>query len=49
MMYSCYLLPSRYCEAERFGQMALEITAGQLLGFDQVAAIEAWVRTNYPL
>jgi transglutaminase-like putative cysteine protease len=39
-----YLLPSRYCEAERFGQMALEITAGQLLGFDQVAAIEAWVR-----
>ena len=39
-----YLLPSRYCEAERFGQLALEVTAGQLLGFDQVAAIEAWVR-----
>lgn len=39
-----YLLPSRYCESERFGQMALEITAGQLLGFDQVQAIESWIR-----
>nr|WP_222846316.1 hypothetical protein [Pontiella sulfatireligans] len=27
-----YLLPSRYCESDRFGQMATEITAGQLLG-----------------
>lgn len=41
----CYLLPSRYCESEHFGQMAAEITAGQLWGYDQVAAIEAWVRT----
>lgn len=39
-----YLLPSRYCESELFGQMATEITAGQLLGYDQVAAIEAWLR-----
>ena len=39
-----YLLPSRYCESERFGQLANEITAGQLLGYNQVAAIEAWVR-----
>ena len=38
-----YLLPSRYCEAEQFLQMATEITAGQQLGYDQVAAIEAWL------
>ena len=41
-----YLLPGRYCESERFGQMATEITAGQLLGYNQVAAIEAWVRAT---
>ena len=42
----CYLLPSRYCESEHFSQMATEITAGAFWGFDQVAAIEAWVRNN---
>ena len=39
-----YLLPSRYCESDRFGQMATEITAGKWPGYDQVAAIEAWLR-----
>jgi transglutaminase-like putative cysteine protease len=39
-----YLLPSRYCESDRFGQMAGEIAAGQLPGYNQVAAIEAWLR-----
>ncbi|MCW8906739.1 MAG: transglutaminase family protein [Sedimenticola sp.] len=39
-----YLLPSRYCESDRFGQMATSITAGQLLGYDQVKAIESWLR-----
>jgi len=39
-----FLLPSRYCESELFGQMATEITAGRLLGYDQVAAIETWLR-----
>ncbi len=39
-----YLLPSRYCESERFGQMATTITEGQLLGYNQVAAITSWVR-----
>lgn len=52
-----YLLPSRYCESDRFYNMATEITAGQLLGYDQVAAIEDWLRdrirylpgsSNYP-
>ncbi len=41
-----YLLPSRYCESDRFYQMATSITAGQLLGYDQVKAIESWLRTN---
>lgn len=41
-----YLLPSRYCESDRFGQMATEITAGQLLGYDQVKAIETWLRNR---
>ncbi|MFT7469525.1 MAG: transglutaminase-like putative cysteine protease [Candidatus Pseudothioglobus sp.] len=39
-----YLLPSRFCESDRFGQMAMNITEGQLLGYDQVAAIETWLR-----
>jgi len=41
-----YLLPSRYCESDRFGQMASSIAAGQLAGYDQVAAIENWLRLN---
>jgi transglutaminase-like putative cysteine protease len=39
-----YLLPSRYCESDRFHQMATEITAGVRPGYDQVAAIAAWLR-----
>ncbi len=39
-----FLLPSRYCESESFNQMAVEITTGKLLGYDQVAAIEDWLR-----
>ena len=41
-----YLLPSRYCESDRFGRMATEIAAGQLLGYNQVKAIETWLRTT---
>lgn len=41
-----FLLPSRYCESDRFNQMAHEITAGCLLGYDQVAAIENWVHST---
>lgn len=41
-----YLLPSRYCESDRLGLMAREITAGLLPGYDQVAAIEAWLRSR---
>jgi len=41
-----YLLPSRYCEADHFGQMATEITAAMQPGYDQVAAIVSWVQSN---
>lgn len=41
-----YLLPSRFCESDRFGDMASSITAGQQPGYDQVRAIEAWLRNN---
>ncbi|MFY0652773.1 MAG: transglutaminase family protein [Cyclobacteriaceae bacterium] len=42
----CYLLPSRYCESDRFNDLANTITADQLPGYNQVAAIEEWLRTN---
>jgi len=41
-----YLLPSRYCESDRFGQMATEITTGHRPGYDQVAAIVTWLRNS---
>lgn len=43
----CYLLPSRYCESDNFNEMAAEIASGQMLGYDQVAAIEAWLRSSF--
>jgi transglutaminase-like putative cysteine protease len=39
-----YLLPSRYCESERFHDMASEITAADRPGYDQVARIVHWMR-----
>lgn len=47
-----FLLPSRYCECDRFNDMALDIVSGRALGYDQVLAITDWVRstiTNTPL
>jgi len=41
-----YLLPSRYCEADRFGQMATEIVAGAAPGYDQVTAIQHWLSAS---
>lgn len=43
----CYLLPSRYCESDRFHQMAIEITEGQWAGYDQVTAIVNWLRKTF--
>ena len=39
-----YLLPSRYCESDRFSDLAYSITSEEMPGYDQVAAIETWLR-----
>jgi transglutaminase-like putative cysteine protease len=39
-----YLLPSRFCESDRFHQMATEITTDQVSGYNQVSAIVNWIR-----
>ena len=53
-----YLLPSRYCESDKFGDLAREIVAESQPGYDQVASIDRWVRnfirytpgsSNYPI
>jgi transglutaminase-like putative cysteine protease len=41
-----FLLPSRYCEADRFCQMSASVTSGHRPGYDQVAAIVAWLRST---
>ena len=41
-----YLLPSRYCESDRFGNLAREIVDGEPLGYSQVDKICQWIR-NY--
>ncbi|HEY6080537.1 MAG TPA: transglutaminase family protein [Polyangiaceae bacterium] len=41
-----FLLPSRYCPSDRFKQLAAEVVAGALPGYDQVEAIRAWIRQN---
>ena len=47
-----YLLPSRFCESDRFGDMAQEIVVGFSSGYEQVEAIRHWVQShikNVPL
>lgn len=39
-----FLLPSRYCESDRFSQMAASITAGWAPGYDQCTAIVDYIR-----
>ena len=41
-----YLLPSRYCPADHFSQMTMNITVGKTLGYDQVVSIVEWIRTT---
>ena len=41
-----FLLPSRYCESDRFGDLATELTANDLPGYDQVKTINDWIRLN---
>lgn len=40
----CYLLPSRYCESDRLGELATTITGGVPAGYPQVLAIINWMR-----
>lgn len=39
-----FLLPSRYCESDRFAELAASIAAGWGPGYDQVAAIVDYIR-----
>jgi transglutaminase-like putative cysteine protease len=41
-----FLLPSRYCESDRFGDLAREIIFDTLPGYDQVSKITDWVRNS---
>lgn len=41
-----YLLPSRYCESDKMGDLAVEITRGFKPGYEQVEAIRQWINTN---
>ena len=41
-----YLLPSRYCESERFFAMANDIVRNVAPGYDQVACISDWIHGN---
>ncbi len=39
-----YLRPSRYCESDRFGNLAREIVDDAQFGYDQVYKISEWIR-----
>jgi len=39
-----FLLPSRYCESDRFSQMAASVVAGRAPGYDQCMAIVDYIR-----
>ena len=41
-----YLLPTRYCESDKFLSLGQEIVAGVTPGYDQVEAIVSWVRNH---
>jgi len=41
-----YLVPTRYCESDRLGDVARSLVGNTLLGYNQVLEISAWVRGN---
>jgi transglutaminase-like putative cysteine protease len=41
-----FLYPSRYCESDRFTEMARSLVAGQTTGYDQCAAIVDYIRNT---
>lgn len=44
----CYLVPTRYCESDRLGDVSREMVDGAKPGYDQVMAIGHWIRKNIP-
>ena len=42
----CYLVPTRYCESDRFGDTARQVVGNTLLGYDQVATISDWIKNH---
>lgn len=41
-----FLLPSRYCESDRFSQMAASIVEGKAAGYEQCAAVVDYIRST---
>lgn len=41
-----YTLPSRYCQSDQLGQLALDITREASPGYDQAEAIRRWIHEN---
>lgn len=41
-----FLLPSRYCQADRLSNLALEIAGNATPGYDQVEAIRSWIHSH---
>jgi transglutaminase-like putative cysteine protease len=41
-----FLLPSRYCQSDQMGDLALKIVGDATPGYDQVEAIRSWIQTQ---
>lgn len=41
-----YLLPSRYCESDRLGDLTRDIVADASPGYDQVECLDRWIRNS---
>lgn len=41
-----FLLPSRYCQVEQFGELATEIAGNAAPGYGQVEAIRQWIQSH---
>ncbi|NJR53025.1 MAG: transglutaminase family protein [Leptolyngbyaceae cyanobacterium CSU_1_3] len=41
-----FLLPSRYCESDKLGNLASKIVENYTPGYDQVEAIRSWIHQN---
>lgn len=41
-----FLLPSRYCESDKMGDLAAKIVGGSTPGYDQAEAIRRWIHEN---